>query len=186
MTSWAAVAKKGHEKYMADNKKKLPYEYEDDRKTIVMLLSTKVNTDMLRYIYTFVGSFSYPFVRINNSDIVYKGYNILHEWGLDETEFPYEYKSYKEYFRECRKSSRKIRKYYILYDLRKFYYNITCHFNEFNIYFYKNKLDYNNNDWRYVITENAICFNYPEAINHRNRHHTAFRKIFNRLPKIDT
>ena len=106
--------------------------------------------------------------------------------GLHETEFPYEYKSYKEYFRECRKSSRKIRKYYILYDLREFYYNITCHLNEFNIYFYTNKLDYNNNDWRYVISENAICFNYPEAINHRNRHHTAVRKIFNRLPKINT
>ena len=151
MVSWAQIAKRGHEKSKIEEKKRLEhlaslnqFGYKKplksnrlDRQKTILLLTKVIECNLLRNIYTFIGTEYQYFVTENtlySGGVIYAGFNILDEWNLNEDEFPSIYKSYKEY----RKYSNyldhdEIRafygeefatKKYIEYDLKTFYYII--------------------------------------------------------------
>jgi len=211
MTSWANIAKKGHEKSIEREIKRVEYldslnqfKYvkprrfnRADTQNNILLLTKVFDSNILRNIYDYVGKQYQYFVDENviyNGCIIYAGFNIMDEWYLDEDEFPPIYKSYKEYRKySSYLDDREIKEFYgnefatkkyIEYDLRTFYYRIFYENNHLIIRFYKNKKIFDNCCYRgdYVIKD----FNHiktPEAINHHKRFNTVVNKIFVNIKK---
>ena len=209
MVSWAEIAKRGHEKSKIEERKRLEYlaslnqfGYKKplknsrlDRQKTILLLTKVFDSDLLRNIYTYVGTEYQYFVTENTvfcCGIIYAGFNIIDEWNLNEDEFPSTYKSYKEY----RKYSNyldhdEIRafygeefatKKYIEYDLKTFYYIIFYESDHLKIRFYKNKEEFDKRYYSYIIKD-FDHINMPEAVNHIKRYNTVVNKIFTTIKK---
>ena len=202
MVSWAQIAKRGHEKRLEHlaslnefgYKKPLKYSRLDRQKTI-LLLTKVIECNLLRNIYTFIGTEYQYFVTENtlySGGVIYVGFNILDEWNLNEDEFPSLYKSFKEYIKYSSfLTDEEIGEFYgeefaknknIEYDLKTFYYIIFYENNNLKIKFYKNKKDLNKRYYTYIIKDfNHI--NVPEAVNHIKRFNTVINKIFTEIKK---
>ena len=202
MVSWAQIAKRGHEKRLEHlaslnefgYKKPLKYSRLDRQKTI-LLLTKVIECNLLRNIYTFIGTEYQYFVTENtlySGGVIYVGFNILDEWNLNEDEFPSLYKSFKEYIKYSSfLTDEEIGEFYgeefaknkyIEYDLKTFYYIIFYENNHLKIKFYKNKKDLNKRYYTYIIKDfNHI--NVPEAVNHIKRFNTVINKIFTEIKK---
>ena len=94
--------------------------------------SNKIHKYMLREIFSYINEYQYNF---DENGIAYIGFNILDEWNLSETEFPSNYRSYREYYYHIKYMDiEEIRAFcgydfsinkFIEYDLKTFYYKIV-------------------------------------------------------------